>query len=77
MKFVLDPLSPTGISKEETRQSYNPYFAGGPGKVSLVDSVAGKHGAIRLRINTDIDDVFVSATEPANPATGDIWIDIS
>ena len=58
MKFVLDPMSPTGISKAPTTQGYNPYFAGGAPKVSLVDSVAGKHGAVRLNLD-DLDDVVI------------------
>lgn len=77
MKFVLDPLSPNGISKAPVAQGYNPYFKGGTPKVSLVDSVAGKHGAIRLNISSDLDDVTVSDTEPDNPSLGDLWIDIS
>lgn len=77
MRYQLDPFSPTGVSKEAEKSTFQPYFSGGPGKPSLVDSVAGKHGAIRLRLSTDIDDVIVSATEPENPELGDIWIDIS
>jgi len=76
-RFELDPLSPNGLSKVLESPGYTPYFKGGPGKPSLVDSVAGKHGAIRLRMDTDLDDVFVSATEPQSPVLGDIWIDIS
>lgn len=78
MRYSLDPFSPSGISKQADKPAgYRPYFAGGPGKPSLVDSVAGKHGAVRLRLAADIDDVTVSATEPVNPEEGDIWIDIS
>lgn len=77
MKFVLDPLSPTGVSKAPTSQGYSPYFKGGTPKVSLVDSVASKHGAVQLYIASDLEDVTVSAIEPSNPNTGDLWIDIS
>lgn len=53
-KFQLDPLSPNGISKAPNTQGYNPYFAGGPGKVSLLDSVNGKHGAVQITAGSNV-----------------------
>lgn len=54
MRYQLDPLSPTGISKEAEKQTYRPYFAGGPGKPSLLDSVNGKHGAVQITAGTNV-----------------------
>lgn len=48
MAYQLDPTSPTGISKKPKDTTVTPYFAGGPGKPSLLDSVNGKHGAVQI-----------------------------
>lgn len=55
MRYVLDPLSPTGISKAESKQGYQPYFAGGPGKPSLLDSINGLHGAPQIVAGDNIE----------------------
>lgn len=68
MRFVLDPLSPNGVSKAPTTQNYQPYFVGGQGKPSLLDSVNGKHGAVEITggSNVTIDnsgkEIIISAT---------------
>lgn len=68
MKYKLDPLSPTGIAPDEPKQDYQPYFAGGPGKPSLLDSVNGKHGAVRISGGTNVtvdnsgQDIVISAS---------------
>lgn len=68
MRYELDPLSATGISKV-SKSGYQPYFAGGPGKPSLLDSVNGKHGAVQIVAgsnvtvdNTAKDTISISAT---------------
>ncbi len=66
MRFVLDPFSPSGIS-QAPKQDFQPHFAGGAGKPSLVDSVAGKTGAITLSLS-DMDDVVISGTPSDNQA---------
>lgn len=53
MRYQLDPFSPTGVSKE-VKSSFQPYFAGGPGKPSLLDSVNGKHGAVQITAGDNI-----------------------
>lgn len=53
VRFRLDPTSPTGISAQPQRD-YTPYFAGGAGKPSLLDSVNGKHGAVRITAGSNV-----------------------
>lgn len=67
--YELDPLSPNGLRKKSD-DGYIPYFAGGAGKPSLLDSVNGKHGAVRLTPGTNISidtsdshDIEISALE--------------
>lgn len=83
MRFVLDPLAPSGISKEESKPDFRPYFAGGPGKVSLLDSINGKHGAVQITAGTNVTvdnsgkDIVISSSSDgggagATGATGPI-----
>lgn len=76
MKYKLDPLSPSGISPVQPTQGYNPYFAGGPGKVSLLDSVNGKHGAVQIVAgdNVTIDNTGKDTISIAAAAGGEASI---
>jgi hypothetical protein len=70
--FQLDPLSPSGISKVPN-SGITPYFAGGPGKPSLLDSVNGKHGAVRIEAgsNVTIDNTEKDVIRIASSGGGD------
>lgn len=88
MAWQLDPLSPNGISKKPA--DVIPYFAGGSGKPSLIDSVNGKHGAVRITAGTNVtvdnsgDSIQISATggggsggavDSVNGQTGTVVLD--
>jgi hypothetical protein len=53
MPWRLDPSNPNGIS-QAPKDGYSPYFAGGPGKPSLLDSVNGKHGAVQITAGSNV-----------------------
>jgi hypothetical protein len=84
MLYQLDPSNPSGISRK-VEKGFTPYFAGGVGKPSLLDSVNGKHGAVRITAGTNVtidnsgkDIISISATgggSGSSPLTtkGDLW----
>lgn len=78
MRYQLDPLSPTGVSKAENKQGYSPYFAHGPGKPSLVDSVNGKHGAVQIIGGTNVTvdnsgkEIVINSSGGGGSGSGDV-----
>lgn len=87
MRYKLDPTAPSGISK--VTDDIVPYFAGGAGKPSLLDSVNGKHGAVNIVGGTNVtvdnsgDDITISASggggtgavDSVNGQTGTVILD--
>ncbi len=82
MRFKLSPFSPNGITEAPASQP-QPYFQGGPGKVSLLDSVNGKHGAVQITGGTNVTvdnsgtDIVINSGDVEASAWGTITGDIT